>query len=64
MKLEKREITLNEKDSIKDMVYFEEKLLLSYTEAIKTAQSKCARELLCTQLKETVEELRLLCDLL
>ena len=40
MKLEKREITLNEFDSLKD-VFFAEKLLLSeYTRALEKAERK------------------------
>lgn len=64
MKLEKREITLNEKDSVKDMICMEKTLLLAYAEAIEGATTKYARDILCQQLKETGEELRTLCNLL
>jgi rubrerythrin len=43
MKLEKREITLNEKDSITDMLYLEKTLLSVYEKGLKTTESKQAK---------------------
>ena len=40
MKLEKREITLNEKDSLKDIYYFEKTLLQEYEKAAKSVTRK------------------------
>ena len=40
MKLEKREITLNEEDSLKDAFYTEKAIFLRYTEAVLTAKNK------------------------
>ncbi len=40
MKLEKREITLNEKDSLQDMFFMEQILLNSYEEGLKQAKRK------------------------
>ena len=44
MKLEKREITLNEKDSLMDMLFFEENLQKKYREfadSIDRKETKC-----------------------
>lgn len=40
MKLEKREITLNEADSIKDAFYVEKLLLTEYVHALASVQTK------------------------
>ena len=40
MKLEKREITLNEADSIKDIYYLEKTLISGYRNALNTARTK------------------------
>ena len=40
MKLEKREITLNEKDSLKDMYFLEKNLQTQYAEGVKFAERK------------------------
>ena len=40
MKLEKREITLNEEDSIKDMYFFEKNLQTQYAQGVKFAERK------------------------
>ncbi|MBQ7368196.1 MAG: hypothetical protein IJW60_00615 [Clostridia bacterium] len=40
MKLEKREITLNEFDSLKDVFYAERLLLLEYTRALEKVERK------------------------
>ena len=46
MKLEKREVTLNEADSLKDMFYMEKTLLLAYADAAKRAARKEVKALL------------------
>lgn len=40
MKLEKREITLNETDSVKDMYFYEKNLQNCYAHALKFVQRK------------------------
>ena len=40
MKLEKREITLNEQDSLKDIYYFEKQLLSAYEKGTANAVRK------------------------
>ena len=40
MKLEKREITLNEADSVKDMYFYEKNLQHSYAQALEFATRK------------------------
>ena len=40
MKLEKREITLNEKDSLTDVFYLQKTLLLNYIEALANIERK------------------------
>lgn len=40
MKLEKREITLNEKDSLKDMYFLEKNLQMQYEQGVKFAERK------------------------
>ena len=40
MKLEKREITLNERDSLKDIYYFEKQLLSAYEKGAANAARK------------------------
>lgn len=57
MKLEKREITLNETDSISDVAYFDKCLLYAYQESLtKTKRKETAKRLL-RQMQETAEEL-------
>ena len=41
MKLEKREITLNESDSLKDLLFFEKALLNEYVEALAEFKREC-----------------------
>ena len=53
MKLEKREITLNEKDSLSDIAYMEKALLFEYVEGIARAGRKETRERLLQFIKET-----------
>lgn len=64
MKLEKREITLNEKDSLKDVLLLERALLSQYTEALTKMARKESRERLLTHVKETAEETFWIKDLL
>lgn len=46
MKLEKREITLNEKDTLFDMLFFERSLAREYRRVVETQTRKEARALL------------------
>ena len=55
MKLEKREITLNEYDSVSDMLFTCERLLDLYKEATLTAQKRELRERLKIGMSETAE---------
>ncbi|MBQ7948796.1 MAG: hypothetical protein IJ284_03445 [Clostridia bacterium] len=64
MKLEKREITLNEKDSLKDILFMEKALLNDYVETLPKTSRKETRERLLKYIKETAEELFLMKDLL
>ena len=64
MKLEKREITLNEQDSLRDVLFMEKALLFEYVEGLTKVGRKEARERLLSLLKETAEELFLIKDLL
>ena len=64
MKLEKREITLNEFDSLKEMFYLEKMLLNEYLECLCKVKRKEARgELLC-MMKEVGEDLHFAQDLM
>ena len=64
MKLEKREITLNEKDSLKDVCYTEKNLLLSYCQYLCMAERNQTREELLALIKETGEDMLFTRDLL
>ncbi len=64
MKLEKREITLNEKDSLKDILFLEKALLNEYVETLIYVTRKEERERLLTRIKETAEEIFTVKDLL
>ena len=60
MKLEKREVTLNEKDTLSDMLFFERSLAAVYHEAACGMAAKEARALLCEHemsLQEVIERL-------
>ena len=57
MKLEKREITLNEKDSVTDMLYLEKNLLFAYKEGLKSAERKQMEGFCREKITETQEEL-------
>ena len=64
MRLEKREITLNEKDSLSDMLFMQKALLLEYVENLTKAERKETRERLLELIKETAEDLFFVKDLL
>ena len=64
MKLEKREITLNETDSIKDAFFTEKALLLEYASALGKAQNKQTQSQLFSLMKEVGEDMLFLRDLL
>jgi len=64
MKLEKREITLNQTDSLTDVFYTEKNLTAHYTYALESVQRKETREQLLKLLKEAGEDLYLAQDLM
>ena len=64
MRLEKREITLNEQDTLADVVFLEKALLFEYVEALSKVDRKETRERLIGFMKENCEDLFLLNDLL
>lgn len=55
MKLEKREITLNEKDSVTDMLYLEKNLLWAYEKGENHAERKEVKGL-CQEKREEIQE--------
>ena len=57
MKLVKREITLNETDSVKDVAYTQKNLLTQYVNALEYAERKSVREELLRLMKQTGEDL-------
>ena len=57
MRLEKREITLNEKDSLQDAYMMQKTLLLTYLLAMDKASRKETRKQLLSLLNETGEDL-------
>ena len=59
MKLEKREITLNEKDSLKDVLYLETFLLIKYADQRKEFRKE-TENVFERLKKETEEELDLI----
>ena len=63
MKLEKREITLNEADSVKDMYFYEKNLQFRYAQALKFAERKEAEGELHRLLRETEKDAALLEEL-
>ena len=63
MKLEKREISLNEADSLQDAFLTEKSLLFCYLQALESVTSKNARQTLRALLDETVQDLFFICDL-
>ena len=63
MKLEKREISLNEADSLQDAFLTEKSLLFSYLQTLERVTSKNTRQTLRALLDETVQDLFFICDL-
>ncbi|MBQ9714001.1 MAG: hypothetical protein IJV83_01625 [Clostridia bacterium] len=57
MKLEKREITLNEYDSLKDVYYLEKTLLREYTARLALAKCKETENELTRLLDEVTEDM-------
>ncbi len=57
MKLEKREITLNEVDSMQDVLMLEKSLLNAYVNALEYSYRKENRNRLCVHLEETAKEI-------
>ena len=64
MKLEKREMTLNECDTLRDVLLLEKALLGEYVEALTKVRRKETRERLLEYIKSVAEELFLATDLL
>ena len=60
MKLEKREITLNEADSLKDVYYLEKTLIREYTARLALAKCKETENELERLLKEVGEDMDLM----
>lgn len=63
MKLEKREITLNESDSLQDTLYMEKILLSGYIEQLPFIARKETAEMLVRHIKETAEEIVFISEL-
>lgn len=63
MKLEKREISLNELDSITDALSAEKLLVLEYARGLEKAKRKEIRSVLIETIKEIGEDIFLLMDL-
>ena len=64
MKLEKREITLNEFDSLKETFYLEKMLLNEYVECLPKLKRKGARGEGLRMMKEVGEDLTWVLDLM
>ncbi|MBE5744722.1 MAG: hypothetical protein E7355_01145 [Clostridiales bacterium] len=64
MKLEKREITLNEKDSITDAYLMQKTLLQVYVFAAERAEKREIRKRLLLLIEQTCEDLFFVKDLL
>ncbi|MBQ8323436.1 MAG: hypothetical protein IJX91_05665 [Clostridia bacterium] len=64
MKLEKREITLNEFDSLKDAFYTEKTLMTEYVHAISKTVRKETRNELVDLIKEVAEDMLFVRDLM
>lgn len=64
MKLEKREITLNEQDSLRDLLLLEKSLLSEYVAGVVTLRRKELRECVLDLIQETAREVFLARDLL
>ena len=64
MKLEKREISLNEYDSLKDALQVEKSLLIEYACALESLVGKERKNIALEQMKEVGEDMLFVCDLL
>lgn len=64
MKLEKREITLNEYDSLADAFYIQKLLIGEYANALAQCSRKETRNELIRLLKETCEDMCFVRDLM
>lgn len=64
MKLEKREITLNENDSLKDAFFTYKTLLTTYVDVLLKTQNKQTQSQLFSLLKEVGEDALFVRDLL
>ena len=64
MKLEKREITLNEQDSLSDVLFMEKALLFECVEALAKVSRKETRERLLDFIKDAAECLFVVKDIL
>lgn len=64
MKLEKREITLNEYDSLQDAFYLQKLLIIEYTQALSQTARKETRSELMRLIKETSEDMCFVVDLM
>lgn len=58
MRLEKREVTLNEKDTLLDMLFFEQGLAKSYRRAAKETDRKEERETLLARADDSADKIR------
>jgi hypothetical protein len=63
MKLEKREITLNEKDSLLETAYSLKQLFFEYGQALSHLKRKESRKQILINAKETGEDMCFLFDL-
>ena len=64
MKNSKQDITLNERDSIEDMILFQRGLLRDYAAAVFAAERKETRTLFLECLQEIAEDIWFLRDIL
>ena len=64
MKLEKREITLNEFDSLRDALYMQKMLMMEYQQALFCVWRKEARNRVICLLQETAQDALFLQDLM
>ena len=64
MKLEKREITLNEEDSLKDMYFFEKNLQAQYAQGAKLAERKETEGELSKLMREAEKDAAVCAELL
>ena len=64
MKIEKQKITLNERDSLLDVLYSHERLAEAYLQGARTVDRREVRELLKKRLCEVIDEIYFLKDLI